>query len=146
MLLSIFGLFVPLAILADAALRDQRTKMDEMIRAAPVATGTYLLGRFAGAFIVTVVVFCGAFVGMVVGTKMWWIDPAVVGSLSVRRLPERAGDHRTAESVFRRRVVLPAASVTRSMLATYVVAHRASGRSFRHLDDRAIRRCAGSRA
>src|SRR6188508_220297 len=40
--LSIVGLFVTLAVIADAALRDQRSKMDELIRAAPVPIGTYL--------------------------------------------------------------------------------------------------------
>ena len=104
--LSIFGLFIPLAILADAALRDRRTKMDELIRAAPVAIGTYLLGRFTGAFIITVLVFCGALVGLAVGTTMWWIDPAVVGAVPTRRLSQRAGDHRAAEPVLCRRAVL----------------------------------------
>ena len=119
--LSIFGLFVPLAILAHAALRDQRTKMDEMIRAAPVAIGTYLLGRFAGAFIITVVVFCGAFVGLAVGTRMWWIDPAVVGSFRYDAYFSGLAIIVLPNLFFAGALFFTAASVTRSMLATYVV-------------------------
>src|SRR5262245_51079231 len=44
--LSLFGLFVPLAIAANAALRDAQSKMDVLIRATPVGAATYLLGRF----------------------------------------------------------------------------------------------------
>jgi ABC-2 type transport system permease protein len=119
--LSLLGLFVPLAILAHAALRDQRTKMDELIRAAPVPIGTYLLGRFAGAFIVTVVVFCGALAGMAAGTRMWWVDPAVVGSF-------RSGAYLSAlvtialpNLFFAGALFFTTACVTRSLMATYVV-------------------------
>jgi ABC-2 type transport system permease protein len=119
--LSVLGLFIPLAILAHAALRDQRTKMDELIRATPVAIGTYLLGRFAGAFAVSVVVFCGAFAGMAVGTRMWWIDPAVVGSF-------RYGSYLSAMAIialpnlfFAGALFFTTASLTRSTMATYLV-------------------------
>ena len=104
--LSIFGLFIPLAILAHAALRDQRTKMDELIRAAPVASGTYLLGRFAGAFIITVARILRR------ARRLGGRNEDVVDrsrrrrQLSIRRLSQRAGDHRAAEPVFCRRVIL----------------------------------------
>lgn len=119
--LSVLGLFLTLAIIADAALRDRRSKMDELIRAAPVPVSTYLLGRFAGAYIVTVIVFCGAIIGRAAGTKMWWIDPAIVGSF-------RYDAHLSALSIialpnlfFAGALFFLAASVTRSMLATYAI-------------------------
>ncbi len=119
--LSIVGLFVTLAVIADAALRDQRSKMDELIRAAPVPIGTYLLGRFAGAYIVTVILFCGALAGRVAGTTMWWIDPAVVGSFRYDAFLSALAIIALPNLFFGGALFFAAASVTRSTLATYVV-------------------------
>ena len=119
--LSVFGLFIPLAILAHAALRDQRTKMDELMRAAPVASPTYLLGRFAGAFLVMVFVFCGVLIGLVVGTKSWWIDPAVVGSIRYDAYLSAMVIIALPNLFFAGALFYTAAALTRSMMATYVV-------------------------
>lgn len=119
--LSIFGLFVPLAILAHAALRDRRTRMDELIRTAPVLLSTYLLGRFAGAFVVSAVVFCGAFIGLAVGTRMPWIDPAVIGSFRYDAYLGALAIIVLPNLFFAGALFFMTASLTRSMLATYLV-------------------------
>ena len=118
--LSILGLFIPLAILASAALRDRRTKMDELIRTAPVPISTYLLGRFIGALIITVIVFCGAFVGLAAGTKMWWVDPAVIGNFRYDAYLSALATIALPNLFFAGALFFTTASVTRSMLATYV--------------------------
>ena len=107
--------------------------MDELIRAAPVAIGTYLLGRFAGAFVVTVVVFCGALAGMAVGTRMWWIDPAVVGSFRYDAYLSALAIIALPNLFFAGALFFTTASVTRSMMATYVVLIALARRPFRQL-------------
>src|SRR5262249_12674508 len=44
---TIFGMFLSLAMLADVALRDQTSRMDEIIRTMPVRNWSYLGAKFA---------------------------------------------------------------------------------------------------
>ena len=62
-LFTIFTMFLSLATLADVALRDGNTRMDEIMRSQPVRTAAYLGAKFAGAYAVA----CLAFLGVVFG-------------------------------------------------------------------------------
>jgi ABC-2 type transport system permease protein len=118
--LSAIAMFVTLAIVANAALRDVRSKMDELIRSSPAPIGTYLLGRFAGAYILTALMFCGALAGRLAGTKMWWIDPAVAGSFSFEAYLNPLAIIALPNLFLTGALFFLVASLTRSTLATYV--------------------------
>src|SRR5262245_34583183 len=62
-MLSIVGMFLSLATLADVALRDAETRMDEIVRTQPVRTGAYLAARFIGAFAVACIPVIGSAIG-----------------------------------------------------------------------------------
>jgi len=117
---SLFGMFVPLAILADVALRDTESKMDEMIRATPAPVVPYVLAKLVAAFAVVCIAFAGVVFGIAIGSRMWWIDPARIG-------PFQVGDYAKSLAIF----ALPnlfitgalffaLATATRSLFATYV--------------------------
>ena len=118
--LSLLSLFIPLAIIAGVALRDVRSKMDELIRATPVTVATYLLGRFIGAFIVTCLVFCGMLAGMMVGTKMWWIDASVIGPLRLETYLSALAIIGLPSLFFAGALFFATAILTRSLSATFV--------------------------
>jgi ABC-2 type transport system permease protein len=119
--LGLLGLFIPLVIIAGVALRDVRSKMDELIRATPVAVATYLLGRFTGAFIVSCLVFCGMLVGMVIGTRMWWVDASVIGPLRLEAYLSALAIIGLPNLFLAGALFFAAASVTRSLSATFVM-------------------------
>jgi ABC-2 type transport system permease protein len=119
--LSLLGLFIPLVIIAGVALRDGRSKMDELIRATPVTVASYLLGRFTGAFIVTCLLFCGMLAGMMIGTKIWWIDASVIGTPRLEAYLSALAIIGLPNLFFAAALFFATASLTRSLSATFVM-------------------------
>jgi aminopeptidase N len=118
--MSVFAMFIVIAFVANVVIRDDETGFGPIVRATGVRKRDYLLGRFAGAFLVSVVAFCGAPLGILVGSFMPWVDPDTLG-------PFRPGDY--AFSLLA--IAVPTlfveaagffalATATRSMMATYV--------------------------
>ena len=50
-LFTIYGMFLSLATLADVALRDRASRMDEIMRTQPIWTPSYLGAKFAGPYV-----------------------------------------------------------------------------------------------
>src|SRR5436189_243985 len=48
---SVFGMFVSLVFVADAALRDTESQMDELVRATPTPVISCMVARFAGSLL-----------------------------------------------------------------------------------------------
>jgi hypothetical protein len=78
-LLCPLAFIVPLIHAAGAALRDAESRMDELIRASPISMASYLLGHFAGALIITGLIFFVALFAFEAGCRLWWIDAAAIG-------------------------------------------------------------------
>ena len=85
----------------------------------PIRKRDYLLGRFAGAFLIALAVFAPVVLGVLLGSLMPWLEPERVG-------PFRAGPYLQALAIF----VVPnllftgsiqfaLATLTRSLVATY---------------------------
>jgi ABC-type transport system involved in multi-copper enzyme maturation permease subunit len=119
-LFSIIGLFLIPIFVAGAALRDFGGNTAEMIFATPLTRGAYLGGRFAAGWVTSVLVLLGVAIGLWIGSLMPWIDPARLGptpwaayawALAVIVLPNL---------FFLGALLLLLATLTRSMLTTYV--------------------------
>ncbi len=118
--LSAIGMFVSTAFVAGAAQRDFEHGTAPLFFSKPLGKRDYLLGRFAGSYLVSALVFLGPVVGIALGSFMPWLEP------------ERLGPFRLAPYAFSYLViVLPnllfigavffaLASLTRSLLATYL--------------------------
>jgi ABC-2 type transport system permease protein len=115
-------MFLSLATLADVALRDSETRMDEIMRTQPVRTASYFAARFAGAYAIACLAFLGAALGIALASRMPWVPAGAVG-------PFRLEAYALAVAV----IALPnlfatgalfftVASLTRSLLATYLSA------------------------
>ncbi|HYC04318.1 MAG TPA: M1 family aminopeptidase, partial [Azospirillaceae bacterium] len=79
LVMSLIGMYLPLALLSNAVLRDTDFKMAGIVHSTPVGKAPHLLGRFTGAFAASVLAFGGAAFGMIVGSYMWWLDPQQFG-------------------------------------------------------------------
>src|SRR5580658_235617 len=119
-IMSLFAIFIIIAFVANVVVRDDETGFGPIVRATGVTKRDYLLGRFAGAYLVSVLAFCGVPLGMLAGSFMPWVDPETLG-------PFRLGDYAYCLLI----VAVPTlfvmasgffalATATRSMMATYV--------------------------
>ena len=78
MVWTLFFLFTNAAFVADAVLRDQVTGFAPLIRALPIAARDYVFGRFFGAFAAVILCFLSVPAGLVLGSRMPWVDPATI--------------------------------------------------------------------
>ena len=79
LIMSIFAIFLPTALLSNTVLRDQSTRMDGIIFSTPVTKSQYLFGRFTGAFAAVMLAFTSIPLGVLVGSFMPWLDQELVG-------------------------------------------------------------------
>lgn len=77
--LSIFYVFVAVALAGDAALRDAASGFESILKAAPISRFERLLGRFLGLQVVSVLTFVGALGGLLLGAVAPWTDKATIG-------------------------------------------------------------------
>jgi ABC-2 type transport system permease protein len=80
-----FGIFLVVNFVANTALRDRLTKMDELLYCKPIQPLSYQLGRLAGAYLVVLSVFALVPVGFWVGSLMPWVDSELMGANQVTR-------------------------------------------------------------
>jgi hypothetical protein len=117
---SIMAIFVTASFVANAVIRDDETGFGPIVRSTRITKFEYVMGRFLGAFAIAASVLLLVPVGMIVGSLMPWADPATIG-------PTRLVDHLYGyfllglPNLFVHSAVLFAlATITRSMMATYL--------------------------
>jgi ABC-type multidrug transport system ATPase subunit len=77
--MTIFALFVVTAFVANVIVRDDDSGFGPLVRATRVRKFDYLFGRFAGAYVVALVVFAAVPLGSFIGSLMPWLDPETIG-------------------------------------------------------------------
>lgn len=119
LIMSLFGIFIPTAMLASVVLRDAHFKMDGIFYSTPIGKIDYLGGRFLGAFAITALAFLSVPLGILVGSLMPWLDPVLLG-------PFRPQDYLYAFFILGLpnllmigAVMFTVANITRSNMATY---------------------------
>jgi len=78
-----FALFLVINFVANTAIRNASTKMEELIYCKPLQPAAYQLGRFLGAYFVVLAVFCMVPFGFFLGALMTWINPDLFGENKV---------------------------------------------------------------
>ena len=119
-ILNLFFLLGAVGLVANAVSRDTTTGYGPLINATPITRFDYVLGRFAGAFLAAALAYSSISIGLIFGSFMPWIDPETLQGL-------RLGDYAYAYLVFglpgvffTSAVVFSLATLTRSMMASYV--------------------------
>ena len=116
---SILGVFVTTAFVAGPILRDFENRTDGLFFSTPMTKRDYLLGRFLGALVASIVIFLSVALAIMAGAAMPWLEPERVG-------PFMIGPYVFAMLVF----VIPnvflmgafsfaMSTLTRSMMGTY---------------------------
>jgi len=118
--LNLFFLLGAVGLVANAVSRDTTTGYGPLINATPITRFDYVLGRFAGSFLAAALAYSSISIGLMFGSFMPWIDPETLQGL-------RLGDYLYAYLVFglpgvffTSAVVFSLATLTRSMMASYV--------------------------
>ena len=119
-MMSILYIFVTASFIANAVIRDDETGFGPIVRSTRITKSDYVFGRFVGAFAVSALCMLLVPVGIVLGTLMPWADPAILG-------PNRVIDHlygyfliALPNLLIHSAVLFALATITRSMMATYL--------------------------
>ncbi len=75
----LFGVIVIAAIFGTSILRDFQRDTYQLLFTKPISKFAYLGGRWAGSFLITVLVFCGMMFGTFAGTFAPWADHTRIG-------------------------------------------------------------------
>jgi ABC-2 type transport system permease protein len=74
-----FAMFLVINFIANTAIRNSVTRMDEILYCKPIEPFQYQMGRFLGSFAVVLTVFAMVPLGLFVATWMPWVDSELMG-------------------------------------------------------------------
>jgi ABC-2 type transport system permease protein len=117
---SLFGMFLIPVFVGGAALRDFETGTAEMFFATPMSRTSYLLGRFVAGYLAALGVLIAVALGLWLGSKMPWLDPARLGPTSVRAYEYGFAVLVLPNLFFLSALLFLLAILTRSLLGTYI--------------------------
>ena len=83
LIFGIFAMFVVVNFVANTASRNDTSMMAEIVCTKPVPPISYQLGRFFGAFLVSVTVFSMVPLALIIGSLMPWLDQERIGDFSL---------------------------------------------------------------
>jgi hypothetical protein len=117
---TLLGLFVAGAFIGGTLLRDFETGTSELFFSKPIKATDYLLGRFSAGVIVSLLIYLGVCLGMIVGAAMPWIDAARLGPFSLAPFAYGIGVFVLPNLVFTGALILLFAALMRSVLGVYI--------------------------
>lgn len=117
---NVFFMLGSTAIVANAVARDTSTGYGPLILSTPVRKGSYLFGRFFGAFAAVALCYLSISFGTLLGTTMPWVDPETLGPLRPFDYLYAYGVYGLSGLFLTSALFFMLATVTRSMMATYV--------------------------
>jgi aminopeptidase N len=120
--MDVFAVFIVVAMVANVVIRDDETGFAPILRATRLGKRDYLVGRFVGATAAALLIAATIPLAIAVGSLMPWIDPEKLGAF-------RPWDYVYALLCFGLPTLLitaalffSAATLTRSLMWTYVTA------------------------
>jgi ABC-2 type transport system permease protein len=120
LMISILFIFVTTSFVANAVIRDDETGFGPIVRSTRITRFDYVFGRFLGAFAIAALCMLVVPLGIVLATWMPWADPTTLG-------PNRLSDHlygyfliALPNLLVHSAVLFALATITRSMMATYL--------------------------
>jgi len=120
--LSVFYMFVTTAFGANVMIRDQETAFAPLLYSTRIGRSDYVFGRALGAFIVCVLCFSAVPLGILAGSSMPWLDKETLGPVSLPAYLWAFGVMVLPTLLFLVAVFSSAATLTRSMMGSYLTA------------------------
>ena len=118
--LTVLSMFLVTVFVAGAALRDFEQRTAELFFTTPMSRGAYLGGRFAAGYVASLLILAACALGLAAGGMMPWIDAARVGPADWHGYAWAWAVMVMPDMLFIAALLYLLATVTRSMLATYI--------------------------
>ena len=83
LVMSVFSVFTTTAFVSNAALRDFDLGTDALFFSSPMRKRQYLIGRFAGSFVVSLLIYLGVVGGIMIGSFMPWLEKERIGAFTL---------------------------------------------------------------
>ncbi|NNU16451.1 hypothetical protein HK107_08980 [Parvularcula sp. ZS-1/3] len=119
-IMSLFGMFIPVVMMATGVTRDKSLKTDEMFGSLPVSPRTMLTGRYFGGLFATFMCFAAIPLGFTLGTLMPWLDPENLGPHRLDLILYIAVIIGGLNMLIIGTLLFTVANMTRSLIATWV--------------------------
>lgn len=118
--MSLITLLMVTAFTQATILRDFSQKTHEIIFTTPVKKVTYLLGRFLGACVISIIPLLGVSFGILIGAVMPWLDAERVGAVYWQAHLNGLLMFGIPNSFFIAAVIFTIAALTRSNIASFI--------------------------
>ncbi len=119
---SLFFMFVTTAFVANVIVRDAETGFGPIVKATRLNKFDYLIGRFTGAAAAACLAFLSVPLGIFLGSLMPWIDPETLGPNLLQNYAWAYFVMGVPNVLLTSAVFFAVATMTRSMMGSYVAA------------------------
>lgn len=118
--LTLICLLMITAFFNSAAARDFSEKTSQIFFTTPMKKRDYLLGRFAGALVISIIPFLGVSLGSILGSMMPWLDAERVGPTYWTAHLEGISVFVLPNMLFAGSVIFCIAALTRSTMMSFI--------------------------
>ncbi len=122
MIMAVFAVFIATSFASNVVLRDDESGFGPIVHATRISKFDYLFGRFLGGFIVSCLAFMSVPVSLWLGAAMPWIDPSTVSAFRLDTYLWSFFVMCVPTLFVLCALFFALATITRSMITTYVVA------------------------
>ncbi len=82
-IMCVIGIFVIVPLMATVVIRDYDLNTYPSFFTTQISKFNYLIGRFTGGYLVTLMAFSGLIAGMLLGSMMPWVDSERIGAFMI---------------------------------------------------------------
>jgi aminopeptidase N/ABC-type transport system involved in multi-copper enzyme maturation permease subunit len=118
--MGILNLFVLVALVANAILRDDETRFGPILKSSRLKPAPYILGRFIGASLAASIAFAGVPLAHLLGSLAPWLDPEELGPFRLSSYLYAYFAVGVPMIVIFGAMLYAIASLTRSMMGAYI--------------------------
>ena len=122
MIMMVFAVFIATSFAANVVLRDDESGFGPIIQTTRISKFDYLFGRFLGGFLVSCLAFLTVPLSLGLGAAMPWVDPSTVSSFRLHSYLYAFFVMCVPTLFVLCALFFALATITRSMITTYVVA------------------------
>jgi ABC-type transport system involved in multi-copper enzyme maturation permease subunit len=119
-ILTAIGQVITTAIAGTAVLRDAQLGTEELLFTTRLSKAGYLLGRFAGSFLIMLVIYFALPVGLLIGTVMPWVPADKLGPIDVWAFFQPFFTIGAPNLLFVSALLFAVGALTRKLFAVYV--------------------------
>lgn len=121
-MISAFSMFAAIAFCSNAVIRDFELGTAELFLSRPIKKFDYVYGRYLGTLLITMLVYVCGVLGIMVGELMPWLDAERVGAFRFEPYLYTTALIGLPNIFIMASLFFFVSTVTRSVMATYVVA------------------------